>query len=433
MSFSVHSTICPPHCLHQCLSGLFVSLSTLSVCLACLSVSLCVCLVPHLTVCLPASLSIWSVCFTVRSFFLSASVSGLVCPHHCLSASLFGLSACLVVCLSGLPASQSVCLPRCLSASLIVCLSALLSGLSACLAVYLLPSLSGLSASLSGLSACLTCCLSASLIVCLVFLPHCLVCLPASFAVCLLPSLACPPHCICWSADHFVLNDFWHCGKHGTVPRPSKCTYLLATDLVTANHSVLLSHHSAALALRHSTVALAWDGAVNINHDSRVVKWVGRSVSWNCDLDSCVIIGGSCHQYFCRDKCSVATNACLSRQTILSRQAYFYRDKHVFVTTIHVFCRDKSMLVANRTFVATFVATEIFCHDKHNFVATKTFVTASIFLSRQKTCFVATKMILVAAPANDSVRRVIVFFRRSVVRQAWVLLRVRLLLVSVLV
>ena len=36
-----------------------------------------------------------------------------------------------------------------------------------------------------------------------------------------------------------------------------------------------------------------------------------------------------------------------------------------------------------------------FCRNKRVFVAT------SIVLSRQKTCFVATKMVLVAAPAND--------------------------------
>ena len=85
------------------------------------------------------------------------------------------------------------------------------------------------------------------------------------------------------------------------------------------------------------------------------------------------VIGGSCHKYhFCRDKsiCRdkhnikytfVATKLCLSRQ-VLSRPTYFCRDQHTFVVT-------------------------------------------NILLSRQKTCFVvfvATNMILVAAPANDS-------------------------------
>ena len=75
--------------------------------------------------------------------------------------------------------------------------------------------------------------------------------------------------------------------------------------------------------------------------------------------------------FVCRDKyrCFVATKVCLSRH------------KHVFIATN--ICRDKS-----------FVATKTFCRDKR-------FVAASTLLSRQKTCFVATKIILVAAPAND--------------------------------
>ena len=51
-----------------------------------------------------------------------------------------------------------------------------------------------------------------------------------------------------------------------------------------------------------------------------------------------------------------------------------------------------------------FVVTNIMCRDKHKFYCDKGFVTASILLSRQKTCFVATKMILGAAPANDNYR-----------------------------
>ena len=64
---------------------------------------------------------------------------------------------------------------------------------------------------------------------------------------------------------------------------------------------------------------------------------------------------------------------------VLSWQAYFCHNKHVFVMTKHVFCHDKSMLVVPK----------IICCDKHNFVAT------SIFLLWQKTCpvFVATKLL----------------------------------------
>ena len=83
---------------------------------------------------------------------------------------------------------------------------------------------------------------------------------------------------------------------------------------------------------------------------------------------------------FCRDQTLsrhaffllffVATNI------IFSRQADFYRDKHVFVATKHVFCRDKHTFVATNVFVATNICRHI--------------------------TFVATKMILVAGPANDS-------------------------------
>ena len=79
----------------------------------------------------------------------------------------------------------------------------------------------------------------------------------------------------------------------------------------------------------------------------------------------------------CRDKIRL-----LSRQNILlSRKTYFCRDKHILVATKLLlrqayFCRDKSMLIAT-----------------------------NLILSRQKFCrdksFVATKMILVAAAAND--------------------------------
>ena len=66
----------------------------------------------------------------------------------------------------------------------------------------------------------------------------------------------------------------------------------------------------------------------------------------------------------------------------------------MFVATKRVLYRDKSMLVAKHI-----LSRPNFLRDKHNFVET------SILLSRQrrliKHVFVATKMILVAAPAND--------------------------------
>ena len=58
----------------------------------------------------------------------------------------------------------------------------------------------------------------------------------------------------------------------------------------------------------------------------------------------------------------------------------------IFVATKHVFCHDKSMLVATKL-----VARQNFCRDKHIFVVTKhlsrqTFVATNIILSRQKFC-----------------------------------------------
>ena len=121
----------------------------------------------------------------------------------------------------------------------------------------------------------------------------------------------------------------------------------------------------------------------------------------------------------------------LSQTPFLSWQK-FCHDKHVFVTTKHVFCGDKSMLVTTtcllrHNFVATgilmlgqktcFVMTntclsrqKYACHDKIIFVVTKSYVATNIIFSRQnfshdKPTFVTTKMILVAAPTSDGPSR----------------------------
>ena len=137
--------------------------------------------------------------------------------------------------------------------------------------------------------------------------------------------------------------------------------------------------------------------------------------------------------YFCRDKhvqryayrykAFVATNTCkgmlietklLSRQTrakvCLSRQS-FCRDKHVQRYAY----RDKAF-VATNTCKGMLIETKLLsrqtraCRDKHYFVAKRKeketcFVVTNICVSRQtRVCcdktFVATKIILVAAPAN---------------------------------
>ena len=81
----------------------------------------------------------------------------------------------------------------------------------------------------------------------------------------------------------------------------------------------------------------------------------------------------------------------LPKVSFLSRQTCVCRNRTVF-------CRVKSMLVATNTYA---------CRDKHNFVATKVFSRQAYFCRDERRvfvglCFVATKMILVAAPATDS-------------------------------
>ena len=134
-------------------------------------------------------------------------------------------------------------------------------------------------------------------------------------------------------------------------------------------------------------------------------------------------------QTFCRDKhtfivtktCFVVTNTCLSRhkkQQLVAAPASDRKLHHLLwqsmTEAVTRMCRDKNMVVAKKLLfyadvkhlVTTniFVTTNIilsqqtsqkFCRDKYTVVAT------GIVLLRQKTCFVATKMILVAAPASD--------------------------------
>ena len=126
---------------------------------------------------------------------------------------------------------------------------------------------------------------------------------------------------------------------------------------------------------------------------------------------------------FCRDKSMlvmtktfVAKIFCCDKYMfvatkVLSRQAYFCCDKYMFVATKVLsrqayFCCDKRRLLSQWKYA---------CHDKIMFVMTnicclnKSFVMTSILLSsQQKTCFVMTNMCLswqklyVAAPANDN-------------------------------
>ena len=122
------------------------------------------------------------------------------------------------------------------------------------------------------------------------------------------------------------------------------------------------------------------------------------------------ITGGRCHKYhlsrqntsFCRDKTFIAINICRDKRNftkLLSRQACFCRDKHVFcldkkhLLSLQNFCRDKYLYFCRDKNI---LSEQKFCRGKHTFVATK-----HVFC-RDKHMFVATKMVLVATPANDS-------------------------------
>ena len=91
---------------------------------------------------------------------------------------------------------------------------------------------------------------------------------------------------------------------------------------------------------------------------------------------------------------SVVTKVCRTRQN-------FCRDKIMFVAicvlSTHICC-DKHVFVATK---ASMSQTKRLPRQTH-FCCDKTLVATGLHLSRQNTGFVATKMILVAAPANDT-------------------------------
>ena len=107
------------------------------------------------------------------------------------------------------------------------------------------------------------------------------------------------------------------------------------------------------------------------------------------------ITGGSCHKY--------QKYACCDKY--LSQQTSFCRDKSVVMTSV-------LLLRQNLSFVTTRVcwSQQNFCCDKITFAATKVLSWQAYFLSQQKTCFVATKMILVAAFAKYTVLVVFLCF-----------------------
>ena len=82
----------------------------------------------------------------------------------------------------------------------------------------------------------------------------------------------------------------------------------------------------------------------------------------------------------------------------------FCHDKHVFVATKHVFCRDKSMLIMTELLLwqthvchAKYLSCQMICQDKNILSRQnydKSFVAARILLLWQKTCFVTTNTCL---------------------------------------
>ena len=134
-------------------------------------------------------------------------------------------------------------------------------------------------------------------------------------------------------------------------------------------------------------------------------------------------------QFFCHNKSMPVATKPLLRQNYVCRDKIFllrqfvFRNRHVFVMTkvlsrqAYFFSQQKTSYIVTKVSLSQqnichnrimFVVTNICC-DK-TFDVTKIhllqqrymFVTTSMLLSRQKNCFVMTKITLVAAPANHS-------------------------------
>ena len=88
----------------------------------------------------------------------------------------------------------------------------------------------------------------------------------------------------------------------------------------------------------------------------------------------------------------------LQQVSFLSRQKYVCRDRHVFDAT-KVLWRQTKQNIDNKAKNVIHIHPRVFLSRQRRFVATNTGLSGNIFC-RNKT-FVATKMILVAAPAND--------------------------------
>ena len=146
-------------------------------------------------------------------------------------------------------------------------------------------------------------------------------------------------------------------------------------------------------------------------HDFVATKHLSLQAYFCCDEYNFVVPKKflSWQKYACRDKhVFVAINICIDKRFVTTK--IFCRDKHDFVATKHLslqayFCCDEyNFVVPKHIFVVTKVCLSrqtrvlsrqaLFCRDKRRVLSSK------IRVCRDRT-FVATKMILVAAPAND--------------------------------
>ena len=135
---------------------------------------------------------------------------------------------------------------------------------------------------------------------------------------------------------------------------------------------------------------------------------------------------------FCGNETFVTTNICHDKHNFvmtkcLSWQAYLCHNKHMFVMTKHVFCHNKSMLVKTKLLSwQTHVCCnkcllwQMFCHAKYSFCRNKRHALMwQTHVYCDKHVFVATKFLLVAAPANDTIQATGIWFGNTVHKNGW--------------
>ena len=134
---------------------------------------------------------------------------------------------------------------------------------------------------------------------------------------------------------------------------------------------------------------------------------------------------------FCGNKTFVTTNICRDKHNFvmtkcLSWQAYFCHYKHMFVMTKHVFCHNKSTLVKTKLLSwQTHVCRnkcllwQMFCHTKYSFCRNKRHALMwQTHVYCDKHVFVATKIVLVAAPANDTIEATGIYMGTKCIKMA---------------